>query len=149
MNIWDKFKDWLDYPEFCSDCGQHIVVDNRYSFDDKTGKQKENWVWHCPKVDLTVTHRGVVRASQTGDCIHPYGDGRPRWHKEAEIRADEEVLADLQEEFGFSSDDIMRAMDKVDGGKFLRSSGEVNQEAYDAYVIAIAKELKANLDSKV
>ena len=81
MNLWTRFLDWLDAPRYCPDCGEGIWVKNEPEFDPKTGTAKDHWVWSCPEVHLTVTHRGIVRAEQSGDAIHPYGTGRPRWHR--------------------------------------------------------------------
>lgn len=79
MSLLDRVRVFFDAPQFCPDCGKPIEVESEPTFDARTGARKDNWVWHCPEVTLTVTHRGIVRAEQRGDSIHPYGSDRPRW----------------------------------------------------------------------
>lgn len=81
LSVYERIRDWLDAPRYCPDCGRVIVVVNMGAYDKKTGAPRDLWVWQCPEVHLTVTHRGITRAEQRGDAIHPYGEGRPRWHR--------------------------------------------------------------------
>lgn len=80
MSLWSRIQDWADAPRFCRDCGRPIEVEDLEAFDEKTGETKERWVWHCPEVYAGGSPNQIVW-SQSGDVIHPYGHGRPRWHR--------------------------------------------------------------------
>jgi hypothetical protein len=80
-DLLERIRAAFDAPRFCPDCGQTIRVKAVDTFDPKTGAPVPRWVWSCPDVDLTVTHSGVRRVAQSGYTIHPWGEGRPRWHR--------------------------------------------------------------------
>lgn len=83
VRLADGGRECLDAPRFCPDCGKPIYIRNEPDYDPRSGVSKDHWVWSCPDVSLTVTHRGIVRASQWADSVHPYGEGRPHWHRAA------------------------------------------------------------------
>lgn len=78
---WIAYDHFRDTPRFCPDCGEAIEVATTRSFDPKTGVARNQWYWHCPRVYVEVRANGGTYASQTGNHIHVWGVGRPRWHQ--------------------------------------------------------------------
>lgn len=79
-------RDWLlpDAPRYCPDCGRPIEVEDVGAFDPQTGERLSRWCWHCPGVRATYGSADGWTMRQSGDHIHVYGRGRPRWHAEGD-----------------------------------------------------------------
>ena len=80
-DLLQRLRDWLlpDAPRWCPDCGEPVEVEDVGAFDPRTGERLGRWCWHCPKVRMTHGADGWTMR-QSGDHLHAYGYGRPRWH---------------------------------------------------------------------
>ncbi len=82
MSALSRLLDWFDAPRFCSVDGQPIKVNEITAFDARTGQPHSTWTWSCPDVYLETEDGSLRHAEQRGsDFIHPFGLGRPRWHR--------------------------------------------------------------------